>query len=402
MFLKELRWLVLAAAAAPLAYYAAAIACAWFFFRRRNEPVPDFCPPMSILKPMRGLNRETYQNLASFCRLNYPQYELLFCADHPRDPAIPVIQKLRADFPQVPIRLLIGTSTSGTNNKVVKLCRLARKARYDLLVASDGDTRVEPDYLRQVALPFRDPRVGVVTCLYRGLAGPHLWSELEDLSLSTDFLAGVLVARKLGVKFALGATMAVRLQALAEIGGFEALADAAGDDHELGSRVAACGYRVEFAHSTVATECSSRTFVDFFQQRLRWAIVTRACQPWGHFGLLFAQGLPWAIAAAVVAPSRTLAAAYGAAYLALRLAATFTVGVWGLRDFLLWRKWWLLPLSDTAGFVVWLASLFGRGVSWQGAAYRVRKGRLIPVASRGLGAQPQLGSAADATAVDRS
>lgn len=380
MLWSTIRWLVLVAAAVPLVFYLTAIACAWSFFRRRNEQMPDFWPPASVLKPMRGLDREAYENLASFCRQQYPNYELLFSTDNQQDPAIAVIEKLMADFPQVPIRLAVGSSRFGSNNKVTKLCRLAREARYDLLVVSDSDIRAEPDYLRRVVAPFRDPRVGTVTCLYRGSAWPNVWSELEDVALTSDFLAGVLVARKLGVKFALGATVAVRRQALTQIGGFEALTDAAADDHELGSRIAACGHRVEFAHALVQTDCCSRSLMDLFQHQLRWAVVTRESRPWGHFGLLFAQGLPWVVAAAAVAPSRTIAASYAVAYLALRLGSAFTVGVWGLRDSLLRRKSWLILLSDAFGFVVWLASLFASRVVWQDSVYLVRKGRLIPVA----------------------
>jgi ceramide glucosyltransferase len=379
VLLTAIRWLVLGLAVAPALYYLAVLGCAWFFFRRRGDPAPDFCPPVSLLKPMRGLDRDTYQNLAGFCRQRYANYELLIGVDNAHDPAIPVIDQLIADFPHAAIRVLIGSSLSGSNNKVTKLCRLAREAQYDLLVASDSDIRVDPDYLRRVVLPFRDPGVGAVTCLYRGVPGPSLWSELEDVALTSDFLAGVLVARKLGVRFLLGATMAVRRQALDRIGGFEALADAAADDHELGSRVAASGYRVEFAGSTVETECSSRSLADFFRHQLRWAVVTRESRPWGHFGLLFAQGLPWAIAAAALTPSRIVAAAYAAAYVGLRLGSAFTVGVWGLRDALLGRKWWLTFVSDALGFAVWLASLFATRVVWQDAAYAVRDRRLIPL-----------------------
>jgi ceramide glucosyltransferase len=376
-----IRYVVLVAAAAPLVFYLAAIVCAWFFFRRRDEPVTNFFPPVSVLKPMRGLDRETYENLASFCRQQYPNYELLFCTDHERDPAIGVIRKLMTDFPQIPIRLFIGSSTSGSNNKVTKLCRLADEARYDLLVASDSDIRVEPDYLRHVALPFCDQRTGAVTCLYRGSTAPNLWSELEDVALTSDFLAGVLVARKLGVKFALGATMAIRRQILAQIGGFRALADTAADDHELGNRVAASGFRVQFARTTVKTECISRSLKDFFQHQLRWAVVTRESQLWGHLGFLFAQGLPWVVVAAAMAPSRIIAGCYAAAYLALRIGLAFTVGVWGLRDSVLKRKWWLVLLSDASGFLVWLTSLFTSRVVWQDSTYNVRKGHLMPVAT---------------------
>jgi ceramide glucosyltransferase len=376
----HIRGLILAAAAAPLIFYAAAIACAWSFFgfRKRDQPTSGFAPPVSILKPMHGSYRDTYRNLASFCRQDYPCHEIVFGVNRQDDPAIPVIRRLMAEFPHLPIQLVIGSSGPGSNDKVNKLCSLATAARYDMLVVSDGDIRVEPDYLRRVAVAFRDPRVGVVTCLYRGGTEPHLWSELEDLSLTTDFLAGVLVARKLGVKFALGATMAVRREALAAIGGFEALADAAADDHELGRRAADRGFRVELAAAVPETECSARDFRSYFRHHLRWAVVTRASQPWGHVGFLFAHGLPWAIAAAIVAPSWRIAGAFVGAYLILRLALAFTVGAWGLRDPLVTKRWWLLPVRDAVAFVIWLASLFASRVHWQDAAYDVRRGRLVP------------------------
>ena len=249
-----LRWAILAIAVLPFVYYLAATFCAWDFFRRRREVTADFSPPVSVLKPLEGLEHEAYENLASFCRQDYPEYEILFAVDDGRDPAIPIIEKLISDFPSVPIRLLVGSGTPGSNNKVAKLCRLGREARHELLVVSDSDIRVKPDYLRRVVSPFRDPSVGAVTCLYVGMTEPNLWSELEDLNLTSDLLASMLVARKLeGMNFALGATMAVTRSRLAEIGGFEALADCAADDHELGRRIAARGYRVELAPCAVQT-----------------------------------------------------------------------------------------------------------------------------------------------------
>ncbi|HEY6290965.1 MAG TPA: bacteriohopanetetrol glucosamine biosynthesis glycosyltransferase HpnI [Terriglobia bacterium] len=386
---NTVRWLVLAGAAAPLAYYAAAIACALVYFSKPNPEAPGFGPPVSVLKPMRGLNRETYRNLASFCRQQYSRYELLFGVDDARDPAVPIIHDLMAEFPDLPIRLLAGTPAVGSNNKVAKLCRLAGEASYDLLVASDGDIRVPPDYLRRVVAPFADSRVGAVTCLYRGLAESGLWSQLEDVALTSSFLPGVLVARKLGVKFALGATMGVRRQALAGIGGFESLADVAADDHELGNRIAARGSQVELARTVVETECGSRSFAEYWQHQLRWAVVTRESQPRGHLGFLFAQGLPWAMAVVALAPWR-ISAGFVVAYVALRLGVAFTVAVWGLGDPVVRRKGWLVLLADALGFVVWLASLGASRVVWQGSVYDVRKGILMPVNinERGAGAKP--------------
>lgn len=379
MHLTYLQWVILCGATLPLIYYAGAVYCAWDFFRRRDELSTGSLPGVSLLKPMRGLERETWENLASFCRQDYPQYEILFGFDDERDAAIPIVEKLMADFPGVRTRILVGSETRGSNNKVNKLCRLAREANHDLLVVTDSDTRVAPDYLGRIAKPFHNPRVAAATSLYRGIAAPNVWSEFEVLHLSTDFLPSAVVASKLGVRFTLGATMAVRRQSLAEIGGFEALADMAAEDHELGSRLAARGYQVVLVDAPIKTECSSASFREFFQHQVRWAVVTRDSKPWGHLGFIFAQGLPWALAAAAVAPSRAIAAGFVAAYLILRLAVAFAVGAWGLRDSLAKKRWWLFPLGDALGFLVWFSSLIKHRVYWRGVAYEVRHGRLIPV-----------------------
>ena len=384
-----LRWAILAIAVLPLIYYLAATFCALDFFRRRREVTADFSPPVSVLKPLRGLEHEAYENLASFCRQDYPEYEILFAVDDGRDPAIPTIEKLIRDFPSLPIRLLVGTATLGPNNKVAKLCRLGHAARHELLVASDSDIRVKPDYLRRVVSPFHDPSVGAVTCLYVGMTESNLWSELEDLNLTSDFLPSTLVARKLeGMNFALGATMAVTRSRLAEIGGFEALADCAADDHELGRRIAARGYRVELAPCTVQTLCASSTAREYFEHHLRWGVVIRHSRPWGYAGLLFTQGLPWSLAAAAVAPSRVAAIGYLGIPLAARLAMAFTFGAHGLKDPLLRRRWWLIPLRDVLGFFIWVAALFWNRVSWRASKFYIRRGRLIPVTPR-AGSEPK-------------
>ena len=366
----------------PLVYYLAATYCAWDFFRRNREPSRDFAPPVSILKPLKGLERKAYDNLASFCRLDYPEYEILFGVDDERDPGIPVIERVIRDFPSVPIRLVIGSAVQATNNKVAKLCRLLPEARHELLVMSDGDIRVKPDYLRCVVSPFRDPSVGAVTCLYRGMTDPNLWSELEDLSLTTDWLASTLVARKLeGVKFALGATIAITRSRLAEIGGFEALADCAADDHELGRRIAARGYRVELMPSAIQTLCASGTARQFFLHHLRWGVIIRHCRPWGFIGELFTKGLPWSLAAALLAPSRLAAIGYLAVPLTARLAMAFTFGLYGMKDPLLPKRAWLIPLRDAIEFFIWVLALFSNRISWRESRFYVRSGRLVPITS---------------------
>jgi ceramide glucosyltransferase len=376
------RWIILVGAIAPLGYYAMATIAAWRFFRR---PVPprDFTPPVSIIKPVKGLDREAYENYASFCRQDYPDFEILFNVPDEQDPAIPIIEQLKKDFPERPIRLLIGAEKLGTCNKVNKMVRMVREARHEILVISDSDIRVGPDYLRAVAAPFRDADVGCVTCLYRGLTDNSLASQLEALGNTSDFDAGVLSRWLLGgVDFALGATMATTKTRLAEIGGFEALVDHFTDDYELGHRIHARGYRVVLTNFPVFTVFPTQTMRQCFRHQVRWNLTMRHAQPWGHFGLLLTHGLPWAIAAALVSPSAGVAVAYLAAYLVFRLTMAWTVGVWGVKDSLLRRRMWMVPLRDAFAFIVWLTSFFTRRIEWRGAEFYIRNKRLVPAAPR--------------------
>jgi len=385
-----LRGLILVLAVAPFFFYLLSIWSAISFFRG-PEPgeVPGvasggepYLPPASILKPCRGLDPEAFENFASFCRQDYPQYEILFAVADPGDPVVPVIEQVMREFPAVPIRLLRGVPAAGANNKVNKLIRLAAEARYDLLVINDSDVRVTPEYLRRVAAPFRDPREGAATAMYRAQTNGSLGAELEAVGITSEFQAGVLAAWRLqGVKFALGATMACTRKALDSIGGFQALADYHSDDYELGSRIAARGFLVELLRDPVTLIYGPLSLGEFAAHQLRWALTTRFARPGGHFGLLLTFGLPWSLLAAAVAPTPAIAIVYPCAYLVLRLAAAWTVGVWGLRDGLLRRRLWLVPLRDATGFLTWVASYFFTRINWRGTEFNVVGGKLIPVAA---------------------
>lgn len=381
MFWICLRWLILSAAVLPSLTYIFIILAARSFFRRQHAAPGEFSPPVSVLKPVYGLDPEAYENFASYCRQNYPEYEILFAVSTERDPATPVIRKIIADFPALPVRLIVTREKLGSNDKVSKLCGLARAAKHNLLVLSDSDIRVGPNHLRSVAAPFRDAQVGLVTSMFTGLPLHSLWPELEAIYLSTDFMPSVLMARQMeGVRFAMGATIGIRRECLAEIGGFEALVHEAADDYELGSRTAAHGHRVELVDASVKTWCCLESLREFFIQRLRWAIMARQARPLGYVGLIITQGLPWTVLAVILAPTRLLALSYVAAYLILRMGVVWTMGIWGLRDDLLKRRWWLVPLWDAFAFILWCNSLFWSRVHWRGVEYRVSEGRLIPLA----------------------
>ncbi len=383
MWHEILRWTLLVLALGPFAYYLLAITAALRFFRNRPPVQKTFAPPVSVLKPVRGLDREAYENYASFCRQEYPDFEIIFGVTEGADPAVPVIEKLIRDFPQCNIRLLIGAEPLGTGDKVNKLCRMVREAKHEILIISDSDIRVASGYLYAVAAPFADPKVGAVTCLYRGITDGSLVSEMEALGNTSDFDAGVLSAWQLGgVGFTLGATMATTKTRLAQIGGFEALVDHFSDDYELGHRIAALGYRVEVTTFPVFTVFPSQTLSQCFRHQVRWTLTMKHSQPWGHFSLIFTHGLPWAILAAVIAPSWPIAAFYLAGYVVLRGLMAWTVGVWGVGDPILRGKMYLVPLRDAFAFTVWLTSFFKRRIEWRGAEYYIVNKRLVPAKQR--------------------
>ena len=382
MWLHAIRVIAYALALGSFAYFGVALCAAWRFFER-GAPVgavsDNSAPPLSVLKPIYGLDRDTYENYASFCTQDYSDYEILFCVSDDRDPAIDVIEKLIHDFPARSIKLLIGSEPVGVSDKVNKLNRMAREAKHDLLVVTDSDVRVEPGFLRAVAAPFNNPDIGGVTCLYRGLTDGSLAANLEALGNSTDFAAGVLVAWLFApVNFMLGAVMATTKEHLAEFGGFAALADYFCDDYELGNRVSAKGHRVELISFPVSIVYPHQTLAEAFRHQLRWNLSIRFSRPAGHLGLLFTQSLPLALLAGLFAPSRGVAAAFLGTYVVLRFAVAWFVGIDGMRDDLVGRNLWMLPLRDAFAFLVWLASFFPQTIVWRGKRFRVRNKRLIP------------------------
>ena len=368
-------------AAAPLVYYALATLAALRFFRReRARVLPAYSPAVSILKPVLGVDFGSYENFASFCRQDYPDYEILFAVNDEADPALALIHKIIAEFPGQRIRLLVGAEHLGANRKVNKLARLAREAQNDVLVLSDGDVRVGPHYLREVVAPLADRKIGAVTSFYRAITQKNLGAQIEALGASSDFFAGVLMAGWTeGITFALGASIATTKEWLAKSGGFETFADALADDYELGHRIVKADGEVRLSREAVWTMYPAQTFRGFWDHQVRWARTVRLCRPLSYVGLLFTQGLPWTLLAMLVAPAQWIAAANLLAYFVLRFTMAWTVGVWGVGDEVLRRKIWLLPLRDAIHFVVWLASFASNHIRWGQVEYAIRQGRMVPV-----------------------
>ena len=367
----------------PFIYYAIAIfSIGRFFSQKRAEPLKpgDYTPPVTNLKPVKGLDPDAYENFASFCRQDYPEYEILFCVDRD-DPAVPVLEKLVSDFPERNIRLLFGSGRSAINDKVARLARLASEARYETVVISDSDVRVAPDYLRTVVAPLADPAVGAVTCFYAHSEERTLAERLQTVGMMSDFYAGILTAWQLdGVKFALGPTIATTRGRLAGFGGYEAIENQPGDDLLVGRLIAEQGYRVELLRYAVGAVADYHSLFDLVQKRLRWIVVMRHMRPWGHLGLVFTQGLFWALAAILVHPTVVAAACYFGAYAVLRVAITWLVGSWGLKQKGLWKQFPLIPVWDALAGFIWLTSFVRKTVRWRGADYYIRDGLLVPVA----------------------
>jgi ceramide glucosyltransferase len=376
------RYAVLLLAATPLVYYLlATVAALRFFCRERARILPDYTPPVSLLKPVRGLDFASYENFASFCRQDYPTYEILFAVNEEGDPAVPVIQRIIVEFPERRIRLLVGAEQLGTNRKVNKLARLARESKHDVLVLTDGDVRVGPRYLCEVVAPLADQKTGAVTSFYRAIAQQNLWAELEAVGASSDFFAGVLMAGWTeGISFGLGASIATTKEWLSKMGDFAAIADTLADDYELGHRIKGAGGEVHLSREAVWTMYPAQTFRGFWNHQVRWARTVRLCRPWSYVGLLFTQGLPWTLLAALISPVKWIAAAYISAYLLLRFLMAWTVGVWGVRDDVLRQRLWLVPMQDALYSVIWLASFASNHVTWGDAEYVIRKGQMVRVA----------------------
>jgi ceramide glucosyltransferase len=375
---------VIAAVCALLALAGAAYfgLCVWagLRFRRNSHAVvrADFAPPVSLMKSLKGLDPHMYDAFRSHCLQDYGEYELLFGVNSSDEPALELVEHLQREFPRRALRVISCPESLGMNGKISTLAQMLPQARYEHILINDSDIVAGSDYLRRVMACFADDRVGMVTSLYRGLAGSTLPSRLEALGLSTDFMGGVLVAREMegGVRFALGATIATTKSVLREIGGLEALVDHLGDDYELGARTAAAGYTVELADAVVETALPDYTWRAFWAHQMRWARNVRDRRRAQYFGLIVTFGLVWGILGVLVAPLVWWTWAALGIVVVLRIAAAIAVGRGVLADPDVLADLWLLPLRDFAALAVWLASFAGNEVEWRGLKFRVRDGKL--------------------------
>jgi ceramide glucosyltransferase len=355
--------------------------------RRRalEQLAARFTPPLTLLKPVHGDEPGLEAHLATFFEQDYPEYEIVFCARYDDDAGLETARRVARRYPQIPARFMAtGGEPDYINAKVASLEKMETVAAHEILVVSDSDVRVSKDYLRAVALPFADQRVGAMCCPYRGVAvpqresGPGVWARLEAVGMSVEMTSGVLAARAMeGMRFVLGPTMAFRRSVIRRMGGFAVAADYCADDFVYGNEAYKLGERVVLSHHAIDHMVINSSFVASLKHQVRWMRSTRFSRPKGHFGTALTFSTPygllaWGAAAAMGHPILGLALLGWS--VATRLALAIAVGRLVVRD----RSWFgllaLYPLRDLMGFGFWAASYLSSRVLWRGRVYQLLPG----------------------------
>jgi ceramide glucosyltransferase len=372
--------------AIPFVYYGLALYSTRRFFAadRLIQDQPQF-PPLSNLKPICGLDPGAYENFASFCRQDYPAaYELVFCIGNSDDPALEVIDRIKAAFPKIEIRVLYGSDATAANDKCAKLARMVKEAKYETIIINDSDVRVQPDYFRRCVSPLLQPDVAGVTCLYASTKETTIADKLQTIGMISDFFPGLFVAQQLdGVKFALGTTIATTRSRIAAFGGYESIMQRPGDDLLVGRALAEQG-KVELLDYTIETVPDFSSLRTLYAKRLRWLTVMRHMRPWGHLGLIFTQGIFWSIAALLVSPTWIVALCFLGTYLLMRFGMAVLVGISGMKRTRILSMLWLVPFWDALAFVLWLHSFISNTIRWRQRDYRIQEGILVPVSTPDL------------------
>jgi ceramide glucosyltransferase len=339
-------------------------------------PASGVTPPISILKPLCGYDEGLEENLRSFFIQDYPEFEVLLGVHHVDDMAVSVAVKVITEFAgRVKARLIITGESPIPNAKAFSLNRMVREAKYDVLVMSDSDVRVQSDLLAHLAREFAQEKIGLITCPYRAVPGQSVWSRTEAIGMNTELIGGVLVARMMeGMRFALGCTVAVRRNVLEDMGGFSYLQEFLAEDFVIGHRAAELGYGVLLSSYVIEHRIGSQGMMRNLGHRLRWARSTRRSRPAGYWGQIFTYPFAWAVLLCA-----TLPAAWPALLLTLviRGAAALATARYVVRDPITQKQWWLLPIQDMLGFLVWIGGFLGATIVWRDRKCTVlRDGRL--------------------------
>ncbi len=350
-----------------------------------NVPPTTVFPPVTVLKPLYGLEPDLEANLQSFFVQDYPDFEIIFGARDLSDPALGIVRKLHQEHPKVKAKIVTSGRPDRPNAKICSLEKMYAAASTAYLVISDSDVRVDRNYLREVVAPLLDPNVGLVTCLYRGVPTGGAWSSLEAMGMSVEMTSGVVVADMLeGMRFALGPTMAVRRDALEKAGGIGALGNYCADDYVLGKRVFEAGYRVVLSQHVIDHVVLARSFKSSVLHQVRWMKSTRFSRPAGHIGAGLTYAVPFGLLGMIVALAThhaVLAAGFLGWAVLNRALLAITSGWFVVRDPRALKYCWLYPVRDFTGFCFWCASFFGNTIVWRaGERYRLEQdGKMVRI-----------------------
>lgn len=360
-------------------FCAVSVIAAVRFFRMRRLASWTGRPPVTIIKPLKGLDRDLYENLKSFCALDYPRYQLLFTLASPDDPALPVLSRLRAEFPDLDLEVIVSKNRIGFNPKINNASNAAPFIKHDLLLISDSDVRVQPDFLTRMTAPLRDESVGLVTAFYQATHAHGLWARLEGLSVNAQFLPQAVVAASFGMRFAMGAAMLVRRDVFERAGGFQTMADHLADDFILGAGVKAAGYQVEIADCVVESLPDHGGAAEHLRHQVRWARTIRICNPGGYVGTFLLHGFSLLTLKIFLFGPDPVSVTLAFAVLAAKGLAKAAISSWclgGLQDYV---NLLLLPWSEWVAFGAWVSGFRSAQVLWRGELYSVQpQGRLSP------------------------
>lgn len=356
----------------------------YFRSSRAEKAGPEFQPPVTILKPVCGLERGLKERLRTACLQNYDAYQVVYCVQNPADPALPLIREIEAEFGPERVSVVVADIQAGPNGKVNNMLGGLTVARYDVLVISDSDVELAPSYLRTIVAPLADPQVGLVCTPFKACGARRWFEKLELLSYNADFIPSVIFAFQAGAaNFCLGPSVAFTRETLNKIGGFEALAEYLAEDYEIGRRVNELGRAMAFPAHMVDVEVDIASPSDWWRHQIYWDQNTRVSNPAGYVGTVFVRAVPFALLYALAMGGEFLGLAVLGAGLAIRLLSAWVTLSFGMRDregvqSLLW-----LPVRDCAALFTWAFVLLQQSVTWRGTQYQlVKDGRMVAVEKR--------------------
>jgi ceramide glucosyltransferase len=390
MSLTFLRWLFIVPVAGGTIF---GLLCVWTIvrFRRkqagREASASQVWPPVSILKPVHGLEKNLHENLRTACLLDYPDYEVIFSVQRRDDPAIPVLREIEREFGTSRAKVVVEEKNVGWNGKINNLAGALPHARHDVYVISDSDVRLPVGYLKSIVAPLRDQSVGFVCTPFRVAEADRWFEKLELLSLNADFMPSVIFAYETSASlFCLGASIALRRKTLDEIGGIEGLSDYLVEDYEMGRRIVERGYRSVLVLPVIETMVDLKTRTQWWKHQVYWDQNTRAARPLAYFCTLLIRAIPCALVFALLNPVDSFGWAVLAGAIAMRMASAGLIMRVGLEDREGLRALWLLPLRDVAGMVSWLLSFLWRKTTWRGTEFVLTAdGRLAAGTTLGRG-----------------